>query len=567
MKKTLYTILSSIIVVGAAASCQGLLDIPQQGVLNMETFYQTDRDAEQALAAVYHEWAEKFTFSNFHCKLLMSDDTWQGGNGPSDGASGAALSRAFYDATNEKIKFMYEGYYIIINRANLLLGSFQDRADTPFKRQAVAEARFFRAWAYFELVTMWDNPPLVKRVLGSNEGKVENTPGAETWQFLEDELKDIVSGGDLSEKSSLTDPQAGVRPTKQTAEALLGKVYMWEGKYDLALPQLESVIGSELYDLATGEEYEDLFSGDSNYSREYLLSNNSINDAQNGFFLEINAFGCNNNWIWGLNVDGGFMVYDQAKFDAYFGDDKPFCSMPVGWGFFNPTQKLADTFVALEGKDGYRLNHTIISDDKMVSDVGAWSGSACNHFEHCGWYKIKNISRDKDINIPAVGYSANFPDIRFAEVLLLAAEAGFKTGSPNTLTYFNRVRTRAQAPLAGSLDMPTIINENFMELCFEGHRFQDLKRWDRNGDIDMVNVLKDKGKNNYFFTTIPPSADNNKYNASNRSSFVRDTWVYTVPATEDRAGFDAYEKALPYPQSERDVNPNIVQNPGWDATL
>ena len=265
MKKTLYL----LFVIGALSSCQSLLDIPQQGVLNMDTFYKTDEDAQQALAAVYNEWAYKFAFSNFHCKLLMADDTWQGGNGPADGASGAALSRAYYDSSNEKIKFMYEGYYIIVNRANLLLDSFQDSADSKIKKQAVAEARFFRAWAYYELVTMWDNPPLVKSVLGSDDGKVSNTPGEETWKFLEDELKDIISSGNLTEKSSATDPQAGVRPTKQTAEALLGKVYMWEGKYDLALQQLESVIGSHLYALATGEEYEDLFSIDSNYSSEY----------------------------------------------------------------------------------------------------------------------------------------------------------------------------------------------------------------------------------------------------------------------------------------------------------
>ena len=80
----------------------------------------------------------------------------------------------------------------------------------------------------------------------------------------------------------------------------------------------------------------------------------------------------------------------------------------------------------------------------------------------------------------------------------------------------------------------------------------------------MVAVLKDKGKNNYFFTPLPPSADNPKYTDADRSSFTEPSWVYTVPATESRAGFDAYEKTLPYPQSELDVNPNIKQNPGWE---
>jgi hypothetical protein len=88
-----------------------------------------------------------------------------------------------------------------------------------------------------------------------------------------------------------------------------------------------------------------------------------------------------------------------------------------------------------------------------------------------------------------------------------------------------------------------------------------LQRWDKNGEINMVEVLKDKGKQNVYFTTQPPSG--NEPYARIRTAFTNESWLYYVPATESRAGFDAYEMLLPYPQTELDVNPNIVQNDGW----
>lgn len=539
-------------------SCASKLDIPQQGVLNMETYYRTDGDAEEALAALYGTWAGNFVNADYMDKVLLADDCWTGGNGPADGGDRAGFSRAYFDTNCGLVKDMYSGYYTIINRANLILDSFANSADTPVKRQAVAEARFFRAWCYIELVTLWGNPPLVTKVLTSSEGRVSNTPAEETWKFIEDELTDIIASGDLTEKSSLTDQQAGVRPTKQTAEAYLGKAYLNEGKYDKALHQFKSVIASEKYELATGSDYANLFHLEGNYSPEYLLSNNTVQDAANGYYISW-TFAILNNWIWG---NSKFQVYDPAKFYAFCGYN---IDNTMGYGFFNPTQKLADAFVAIEGKDGFRLNKTILSHDKMHSTVGAWLQGDSQHFEHAGWYRYKLLSRRSD-EFPYTawgGCAINLPAMRYAEVLLMAAEAGFKTGDAEALGYFNQVRDRAQAPRVDALTMEIIQNEFFVETCFEGHRFQDLQRWDRNGDIDMTAVLADKGKKNEYFTTQVPTS-NDAYTRI-KTDFENESWVYFVPAVEQRAGFSSYEKLLPYPQAELDVNPNIVQNTGWGA--
>lgn len=544
---------------GVMSACESKLDIPQQGVLNMETYYQTDEDAQEALAAVYGNWAGTFVMADYMNKVLLADDCYSGGNGPSDGGDRAGFSRAFFDANCGLVKDMYGGYYTVINRANLVINNYQERADSEVKKQAVAEARFFRAYCYLELVTLWGNPPLVTTVLDAEEGAVGNTPAAETWDFIESELEDIIQSGSLTEKSGADDVQAGVRPTKQTAQAYLGKTYLAQGKYAEALAQFKKVIQSGKYRLMEGSEYGEMFHLNGNYSPEYLLSNNTVQDAQNGYYISW-LFSILNNWLWG---NAKFRVYDQALFYQFCGYD---AETTQGYGFFNPTPKLAEAFVAIEGKDGFRLNKTILSHDKMHSTVGAWLQGDSQHFEHVGWYRYKLLSRKSD-QYPYTawgGCAINLPAMRYAEVLLMAAEAGLKSGDGEAIDYFNQVRTRAQAPTVAALSMELIQNEFFVETCFEGHRFQDLQRWDRNGDIDMATILQDKGKQNVYFTTQVPTGSD-KYERI-RTTFKNESWLYYVPATETRAGFSNYEKLLPYPQAELDVNPNIVQNEGWTAS-
>lgn len=568
--------LYSLALAALFGSCESKLDIPQQGVLNMDTYYQTDEDAQEALAAIYSTWAGAFVGSDYMDKLLLADDCYSGGNGPADGGDRAGFSRAYFDTNCGLIKEMYSGYYSIINRCNLLLDKFQDAADTPMKRLAVVEARFFRAYAHMELVSMWGNPPLVTKTLTADEGRLTNTPAVETWKFIEDELKEIIESGVLTEKANVNDQQTGVRPTKQTAQAYLGKAYLFQGKYGEALVQFKEVIASGKYALAQGADYANLFHLEGNYSPEYLLSNNTVQDAANGFYIPW-TFAILSNWIWGNTK---FAVNDWGKWIAWGGLNR---DNVMGYGFFNPTQKLADAFWAIEGKDGFRLNSTILSHDKMHEVVGAhlevgriivkedgtkeYTGG--EHFEHSGWYRLKLLSNKSDQHpyTAWLGCAMNLPAMRYAELLLMAAEAGYKTGDAAALGWFNEVRRRAQAPEASALDMTLIQNEFFVETCFEGHRYQDLQRWDKNGDIDMVAVLKDKGKQNVYFTTRIPITEGKDKDVYERIStnFENASWVYYVPAVEQRAGFDAYEKLLPYPQAELNVNPNIVQNPGWGS--
>jgi hypothetical protein len=550
-------------------ACEDQLDIPQQGVLNMQTYYQTPQEAQEALAALYSTWANTIVNNDYFCKNILVDDLYSGGYGPSDGQDFAPMSRAFYEANTGAINTLYKNLYATIYNANLILNAFDANDPNPVIKQAVAEARFFRAYCYLELVTLWGNPPLVTRVLSSDEAKVPNTPAADTWRFIEEELTLAINSGALTEKQNVNDLQAGVRPTKQTAQAYLGKTYLYQGKYGEALAQFKLVIGAQKYELAQNDDYRNLFHKEGNYSPEYLLSNNTVYGYDPAttrwvpFTMAIMI-----NWIWGnpnllirdpLTCGGFFgMTYDMIT-----GGVVPNIDNTLGWGFFNPTGKLYRAMRDIEGDAGFRLRNTLITHDRMHTEVGIWLENS-EHFEHEGYYRLKFLARRSDAYpfTPFVGAAINFPAMRYAEVLLMAAEAGFKTNDPAAVGYFNEVRTRAQAPTVSALTMELIQNEFFVETAFEGHRFQDLQRWDKHGDIDMVNVLRDKGKKNVFFSTIAPAATD--LYPKQKTDFTHNSWLYYVPAVEARAGFEAYEKLLPYPQTELDVNPNIVQNPGWE---
>ena len=134
--------------------------------------------------------------------------------------------------------------------------------------------------------------------------------------------------------------------------------------------------------------------------------------------------------------------------------------------------------------------------------------------------------------------------MRYAEVLLSAAEANFQSGNTGkALQYVNEVRTRAKVTPLTSIDLAKIKLERQVELCMEGQRYLDLVRWG-----DAYDVLKDQGKN---IEMLDIDANGN--------------WILVPDAASSPSyGFKkGVNELLPYPKEEIDQNPNIIQNPGY----
>ena len=137
-------------------------------------------------------------------------------------------------------------------------------------------------------------------------------------------------------------------------------------------------------------------------------------------------------------------------------------------------------------------------------------------------------------------YVPVWPAMRYAEVLLLAAEASLQSGNAGkAVDYVNRVRNRAQLPALGSVSMDDIKKEKRLELWMEGCRYQDLIRWG-----DAATVLAKRGQE--------------------RPALYKDGRVSWNEQKNASAGFKSGKhELLPFPATEMNVNKNMTQNPGW----
>ncbi|MDR0694690.1 MAG: RagB/SusD family nutrient uptake outer membrane protein [Prevotellaceae bacterium] len=505
------------------AACEQNLDIPKHGNIGgMDVFYKTDNDALQAAAAIYAAWSEGY-FNWYMLKNALSDDVWCGGQNRGDNAETHYLNEYTFGTEHGMVEGVYTSLYSIIYNANLVLDNLPD--DSDVKRRVIAEAKFFRAWAHFELVTLWGNAPAVDHVLLPSEYRMFNSAPATTWALIEQDLTEAINSGTLPSKTGKDDSETGIRITKETAQAYLGKAYVFQEKWADAISTLDLVINSGKYDLYRGD-YGDVLRMTTNNGCESILETQVRFDPSNPTFSMVPIMV---GWRFDqLDLNGLEPAYSDLATDA-------------GYGFFSPTKALYDAFVAHEGADGTRLNQTMKTHDQLKNDMGIGVGSGKALHGNEGYFFWKNRILKSESVIEITGFrifqGSNYRVMRYAEVLLLAAEAHVKGGGSQAANYINEVRSRAGLSPKSSVTMDDVKTEKRLELCAESVRFQDLVRW---GDAPAV--LGEQGK------------EVRQFNGTNA----------TVEYTNTVYGFKTGKhELLPIPGKEIALNPNIDQNPKW----
>ena len=249
--------------------------------------------------------------------------------------------------------------------------------------------------------------------------------------------------------------------TKGSAEALLGKVYLYQDKFDLAASVLEDLINNGPHDLLS--DFSTMFENDNENNIESVFEVQYSDQEGAGF-------GClqcsEGNIAVGFN---GIRNYDGPLFDS-------------GFSFNVPTQEVFDEF-----EDGdLRLETAILDIDAWADATGA---SFATGFEHTGYFNRKYIARKGDANTGDQNLTNpnNYRAIRFADVLLMAAEALNRGNIDDTRArnYLNRVRERAfgnsdnNVTFSGAALTNAIYHERRVELVGEGHHFFDLVRTGR----------------------------------------------------------------------------------------
>lgn len=529
------------------------LDIPQQGVLSEDNFYLTDEDSEQAIAAVYNSWRSTYSGSGtigdaswycngFFLKNMMADDMVSGGS-RSDQTFIQEFNESAVTPTNGWVKSYYERLYNTIYLSNLILEKYE--GNTEITKRNIAEAKCLRALCNFELVTLWGTAPLVDHVLTASEYEIGNSTESQMWSFIEKDLSEAISSGSLISKKNLEDIDTGTRFSKEAAITLLGKAYLYQNKFQEAKQQFSLVINSGLYGLI--DDLSDLYHVDANGCKEYILEcvrhKDSANRGQGGWM------GILCNWPFAYGFVAGPDSQKYYDFNA-----------TIGWSYFSPSKKLYDAYVAEEGVDGYRVTNWIKSWQQIV-DMNIYTNSTLNLYGREGYFRLKWLSckRDEDINFWYYGQSANTPVIRYADVLLMMAEASLNTGDQATADKcVNQVRNRARLDPKSNVTMKDIKTERELELSMEAIRYQDLKRWG-----DAPKELAYKGKKLPTFRIIPDAT--NDYSTIEGIYKAKYTTTLTFVDNERSiAGWTAgRDEFLPFPESELEVNHQLKQNPGY----
>lgn len=552
----------AITVLGAfsLAACTDLLDIEQHGVTAIEDFYKTDAQVESANAETYNIFRAQpngagtlglgfygsFEWCQLSVKENLSDNSWAGGDSRNGNTDGYQVSEYSFDSENPALEKYYTLLYNLVYRANLVLDNAKEGQSSAID-QYRAEAKVFRAYAYFELTTLWGEPPLVDHVLTPDEYKVSNTSQEKLWAFMEKDLTEAISSGKLVEKTSVTD-NVTWRITKQVAQTILGKVYLWQKKYSEAAKILDEVVESKKYRLMPKSEglYGDMLHVNCNFNSESMLQFNRVpdNNTSQGWTYATNYFGPRGDmFVWtgsGTETPVGKTCYDVFETTC--------------WGIQPPTQDLYDAFMKEEGPDGYRFHQTIRSYSDMQKEHG-WrlKESAMMVGDSVFMWKTRMIKDDRMGLARNRGH--NWTLMRYAEVLLLDAEAQLLGGDAGKAAeYIRLIRDRAGLAPKGTVTLDDIKIEKRLELCYEGTRTQDIWRWG-----DGPKLLGKKGESAPYFRVI--------YDKNNPDDPSKDTKIIEIVhpyASADDFGFkEGKHERLPFPKTECQANPNIKQNPGY----
>ena len=430
-----------------------------------ENFYRNEADAIAAINAAYaplqFEMSPAGHFRWFWGDI-MSDDTQKGGSGDNDAIELLQLETFQAQANNELTESEWGADYEGIYRANVVLERVPAiPMDETVKARILGEARFIRAWFFYNLVTMFGGVPLADHVLAPSEYNLPRAGADEVWALVEADLREAISVLPLRSQYPITDLG---RITKGAAQALLLKTLVWQQRWAEAQTVAEDIVNSNEYQL------------ESNYAR--IFTREGENGPESIFEIQyMNASGGN----WGKNNanEGTFSnVFQRAR------------GQFEGYGFNIPTQNFVDEFFK-EGFEDPRLKSTVFRVGEAMGDRGIFTKDATGGFAYDYYPKkaFNNKSEEAPFGDPNPNGGSNDRVIRFADVLLLHAEAAYHNNNEAAARQsLNRVRARARGTLTNVLPdvtatgpalLEAIYHERRVELGLEGHRFFDLIRTGR----------------------------------------------------------------------------------------
>ena len=521
MKKILkYTTVLIIAMISLQSCNKDFLNLEPKTNLTEANYYKTENDAFLSVVSIY----DALSVQNWQFVPIMSDifsdDAYCGGSSAGDMTQWQEIEAGTMTGENEAAADLWQRCYTGIYRANLYLekeGQINWITD-GLEARLTAEAKFLRAYFYWDLVRHYGWVPIITEVLPNIEDYKnisQSTPQEVFTQIASDLLAAIP---DLP--TDIPSTEKG-RASKYAAEALLARIYLFYegfGKAQLSCSgdwsdgttainkiyvqnALDDIINSSKYQLLPN--YADIFDWTNENNDESIFEWQYSEKANSG------------DWS-GWNINGNFSV-------VFYGPRNPKGNSPYadveGWSFCTASWDLVNEF---EAGDPRR--------DVSIFDANTELSSYTAAFQNTGYFMKKNMGlkafEHTTAGDIAHNWRKNFIDIRYADVLLMAAEVYLDDNPSLALNYFNQVRTRAMGSSAAltSLTLDDIYHERRVEFAGEG-----LRKWD----------LLRRGLT-YTETKINESFDVSAYNPPNEDDFTGrdfnpDTWgMFPIPASEIR---------------------------------
>jgi hypothetical protein len=513
-------------------SCDDILDTVPQDFNTVTNFYKTESQILSALASCYTPLTNLSTYGGMLTFEAVMDDLgyWNWKSTPA-----AMINRPYgwnYTSSNVDIKRMWDLLYTGIERTNMLLENI-DGADMKddLRETYRQEARFLRAHYHFLLNTYWGDIPLrMKSLENVSDVNIPRTATDSVMRTVIREMEEVINSGKLTKA---TDYQHASRVTQTAAQAILARVCLkaagqplnWgTPMYQKALNNAIAVKNANIHKLHP--VYRQLFINQS--ADEYDVSfRESIWEAEfygNGILDP--GKGTNYSSI-------GTRIGIQSANETDYG---------YGYGFVCARLKLQDLY----DKDVNDSRKSRVIADYHIAAAGTKTTISDVAQRTIGKWRREDekvMPKHKNYN------STNVSIIRYADVLLMIAEAENELNGPTTIAHnaLNEVRQRAGVItftvengnnfLSKDDFRKEIMDERARELCFEGVRKMDLVRWGT-------------------FVSEMQQAANQAMNDSRASS--RKDMMYEVASK-----MSAKYILFPIPQSELKLNNKMTQNPQW----
>lgn len=466
MKNINIKILSIIFLTSVLASCKKWVDykpvedfkITEQDYLKSESDYRT------MAISVYTplQWINQAV----PVGDIASDNSVSGGENASDVLSLQQIDDYTLTPVNSTLTELWQAAYEGINRANYMHQNKEknlagETVNFAGKDALYGEVYFIRAYYYFHLVRFFGDVPLfVDKRLGLSESKtLVRSPKADVYKQIEADLNSAIA------VLPAVQTQKG-RITKYAAQALLGKVLLYQNKFDAAATMLDNVINSNAFSLVT------------DFGSIFLAAGE--NGPESVFEIQYSNSSPYYNWGGVTRGQGNHSVQQCGIRGLNGSANMPYVS---GWSTNLPAQNLAAAYTAGDKRKAV-----------TVLDIEAYKAANPSFnityqiapYKNTGLYNQKYLPRKGETSGQIeLNYLNNYRTIRYAEVLLMAAEAFNRSTSPNVTkarSYVNKVRQRAfgdllhDINLSGTALTEAIWNERRLELAMEGDRFFDLVR-------------------------------------------------------------------------------------------